>query len=1155
MSIKAVFVARSARATMVALLAGALIFGGTNVALAEGELPPPAGDAGSQPDSDVVQTPPSSDTGSTPSEESAPPAEPAPPSEPAPPESTPPAETTPPVATTPPAEEAPPATEPPPSTAPQAPTEPRLPALRWRLIDTDGAVVEGARVELQGPRDATIEDLGADEQWANALDALVVDNIGEVDYVGIDLDPAPGLFRVETFADKDDTTATQVPVDLERDYRARAFEAEGFAVADAAEWATLTVLTDETAKPHDVTLVALAPAARDAVDISPMAVGPDGPNVTTPYVYWTVKNAGGTLIGGASFNIQGPRNNSNNNPSWSANSATIVDNGPGDLDPDIGEFLVKTIGTHTVDPTRRYRIQQNAAPTGYRFTQNNNWVSIDGNREVANSGEWTGDRHNFGNFAVEVLPSYSPVCTAGTVYAISAGGQLQRITGGTVTAIGTSAGESSMNGLGIGAGGSVVYAMERTDDSTDAEIFTFNTATGVWSSTGHTQATSVGLVAGAVNLSTGAYIFGGYSSNGNEFHLWRYAGGVFTKVGYIQTNMGAGGNNGDIAFNAAGDLFVIHGRGNAVTVFSVTAANFNAASGGLIPSAKSATITTSSSDVNGVAFDANGKGYLGSSSQLRSYDMPAWTNSNLVTGSLNDSTDLASCSSPATIKLQKVVQGRSVSTDQFGLTLKQGGTTLGTTTTSGTATGVQPQVVGPLPAVRGVTLTFEESFAAGAVAANYATTYQCLVDGEPMSPAVTGVGTSGTITIPAVGESIVCEFVNSPLTAGVSITKMVQDTNGANATPRAGWTVQADTSATGGTIVPSRTGPQQTEADGTVTWLLTFSAPQTRGAVAVSETQQTGYVFVSGLCVITPSVGDPIEVTLTGAGPEPLSNIAPGSQVACTYVNRAIAGSISWEKVTDDMPATHIAGSTWTVQGPGAGGATVTVADCVGAVVADCAASADKDQRAGYLKLTGLAWGEYTITETIAPAGFELNGTPRTVTVDAANADAGANIAPVVNKRILGTATWSKVITDTSTLLGGSVWTITGPGMSAPNNVVEDCIAATDAECTGLDKDRIAGQFRVINLAWGNYTLVETAAPLGYVLDDTPHAFTVSATISVIALGAYENALSVPPTLPLTGGLGRDFYSLLGFGVLLLSILLLATRRFWLRKQHGTGVR
>lgn len=1053
---KVIGLVRAARVATVGLLAGALIFSGASLANAEDAAPPDApaaateGEASSPANSSgadehaVTEAPPVSDPASPPA-----PALPSAPEQVSTPEK--PAVQLPAEAQT---------DQPPAARADQAEHEEQdasqpapepeaagIPALRWRTIDADGAVVTDAIVMLEGPRGVANETLGDQEKWPGAPATTVTDNTGAADYAGLDLDPEPGVFRIEAFVDeetaKTDPAALPVAVAEGGDYRVRPDTADGFATGDAAEWTVLDVLKDAGTEPQDVTMASV-PSAEPAQDdergqddeaVTPLRAGSDLP-------------------------------------------------------------------------------------------------------------------------AAAALASSMPICQAGYAYAISNSGQLQQIVGGVRTNVGTDLGGSDMNGLGISAGGANVYAIKRTggSDSETATVHSFNTTTGIWSSTGKSQSTSVSLVAGAVNLSTGEYIFGGYAGDGSQFRMWKYSpgSGTFSYLGYVQTSMGSGSNNGDMAFNAAGDLFIVHGRGSSVTVFSVTAANFNAAGGGLIASAKSATISTNSSDVNGVAFDAAGKGYLGSSTQLRSYDMPNWSNGALVTNNLNDSTDLASCSSPATIKLQKIVQGgRSSATDQFRLELKQGSTTLGTATTTGTATGVQPQVVGPLPVVRGATLTFSETFVNGAVASNYATSYRCQVDGAPMSPAVTGTGTSGSITIPSTGESIVCEFVNSPLTASVSITKKVQDTNGQNDAPASGWTVDAVPTATTGTVARTPNSAQQTNGSGTATWPLTFGTAASRATVAVSETQQTGYAFVSGRCVITPSVGDTTEVALTGAAATPLTGVKPGDRVACTYTNKKLPGSISWQKVTDDVPATNIGGSSWSVQGPDAGGPTVAVDDCVGAAPADCAAARDKDERAGYLRTTGLAWGEYTITETAAPEGFELDTTAYRVTITAANAEAGASIDPVVNVRELGQVSWTK--TDGTSKLEGSEWSLTGPGGDV---AIEDCVGADVAACLGMpDQDPAGGAFLLKDLDWGDYSLVETAAPLGYVLDATPHPFTVNAANagSVIALGAIVNTLGVAPTLPMTGGLGSDFYSFLGLGVLLLAMVLLAIRRLWLRRQAAVA--
>src|SRR5690606_20481504 len=144
------------------------------------------------------------------------------------------------------------------------------------------------------------------------------------------------------------------------------------------------------------------------------------------------------------------------------------------------------------------------------------------------------------------------------------------------------------------------------------------------------------------------------------------------------------------------------------------------AGNGLITSSPSASKTTMD-NVNGVAFDANGRAFLGAGSEMRRYSQPSWNFETTVTDDMDGSTDLASCGSPATVTLRKNVQGRNASGDQFTLTLRQGGASVGTATTTGVATGVQAQQVGPQPTARGAQLTFSETASGTTNLSNYAT--------------------------------------------------------------------------------------------------------------------------------------------------------------------------------------------------------------------------------------------------------------------------------------------------------------------------------------------------------------------------------------------------------------------------------------------------
>lgn len=94
------------------------------------------------------------------------------------------------------------------------------------------------------------------------------------------------------------------------------------------------------------------------------------------------------------------------------------------------------------------------------------------------------------------------------------------------------------------------------------------------------------------------------------------------------------------------------------------------------------------------------------------------------------------------------------------------------------------------------------------------------------------------------------------------------------------------------------------------------------------------------------------------------------------------------------------------------------------------------------------------------------------------------------------------------------------------------------------------GGLRISNLRTGQYWLVETIAPIGYVLDATPHAVTIVAGEADpdTAVNYLEIANEqVPPwELPLTGGDGATWFAVGGAGLVLLAVgagILVARRR------------
>lgn len=731
----------------------------------------------------------------------------------------------------------------------------------------------------------------------------------------------------------------------------------------------------------------------------------------------------------------------------------------------------------------------------------------------------------------------SMTCEPGNVYSVSSSGQMRRISTAGSSNAGSSATKKdnrgrdvsveNFNGLGIGANGTSTYAYERTSGSgynIGATVYTFDRSSGEWSSTGKsTGDTQTNLVAGAVDLKSGNYYFGGFTSGGTSFKIYQYnsSSASISLQGWIDTSANSGGSaNGDMAFDSSGNLFIVRGSSNTTTVFSVTAASLASATGGKITSAKSAGFTTNA-DVNGVAFDASGKAYLGTGTTITSYDMPDWSNKlDFASGSWSSS-DLASCSSPATITLQKeVIGGRAEASDQFALSLKQGSTDLGTATTTGTSTGIQKEIVGPQPAKRGAIVTFSEAGANGADLGDYASAYSCTVDDKPMS-GTSGSGTSGTVTIPNTGEAIVCTISNSPLTANVSIHKDVADEDGKNVKPGKDWTVGAKATATTDGITQAPTAAtQKTNASGDAKWALKFTKTTGRATIAVSETQQDGFEFKEASCDITHLDGTKDTKKLTNESATNLTGIKPGDDVSCSYLNKVKGTSLTLVKKVDNKAAAGTAKDTdWTLKAAGdKDTGTTTISGKTGS----------KDITAAKVKA-----GKYSLSESTGPAGYEASDwvcKPTagsglvTASKDSVTLKAGDDVTcTITNTAKTGTVTWKKT-DEGGNALKGSVWTMTGPDGTAVE--VEDCTAASADKCTGPDKDPAEGKFAVSSLKWGDYSLVEKSAPAGYVLDDTPHTFTVSGSDAELtqSVGSFTNEQKPPVALPLTGGTGSQIF-------------------------------
>lgn len=234
--------------------------------------------------------------------------------------------------------------------------------------------------------------------------------------------------------------------------------------------------------------------------------------------------------------------------------------------------------------------------------------------------------------------------------------------------------------------------------------------------------------------------------------------------------------------------------------------------------------------------------------------------------------------------------------------------------------------------------------------------------------------------------------------ATVTVSKTVQDVNGQNGKPAAGWSMSSVLTAnppsgqnpTGVAITPSGTQNTAGTNGATPPWTVTYPSASAEASATVAETQQAGYDFVSGKCTITPQSGSASEVSWTDKVSHVISGIYPGDTVACNFINKQKPGSVTWSKTDDGGHS--LSGSEWTLTPTDPAGAAVTVTDNIGQ---PGYTGLDTDSAAGKFAVGALKWGKYTLQESKAPAGyvpstttypFEITATGLTATVNSGNA-------------------------------------------------------------------------------------------------------------------------------------------------------------------------
>ncbi|MEV8274279.1 hypothetical protein [Microbacterium sp. NPDC077184] len=774
-------------------------------------------------------------------------------------------------------------------------------------------------------------------------------------------------------------------------------------------------------------------------------------------------------------------------------------------------------------------------------------------------------------------------CDSGLFYGVTTNGALIQgdAVGGGQATVGSWSNVTGANSLGVGAGGAFAYALNRSGDAANVlSILKWSSAGGFETIPSSTY-TTVGaggaavpgsLVAGAVDLSTGRYLFGKF--NAGSFHLWSFtesnpAASRFAYVGSF--NAGAAPNgNGDIAFDSRGNLYVLGAatvnNSSSVAIFTVSAQTLATANGGTLAVSTSTPRALTGLDAspafgnaNGLAFSPRGTAYVSSNTSTYEFDPTTWTR---IAGSPRvdfASTDLATCTSPGTVTVLKNVVGRAAAADQFTLTLSGDSGTVGTATTTGSATGRQAAQVGPFPARVNTPLTVSEAMAAGSasVIGAYTVRLECWTDGVRI---VDTTATSASFTMPdRLGANVVCTFFNSPSpVATVTITKRVLDPATGQSAAARGWSLGVAGTATTGTfsVLPSEAPRQNSDASGNAVWTVLFGSASSRATLVVSEVQQTGFTFVSGACTVN---GATVPASFTAAGglvSASLPGIAPSATVACTLVNQPITTLTLVKSVSFGTAAP----TGWRLSAQAPQGALAGPAGATGvAATTNVPVTPGRPYRlsesggsATYVQVGTWRCAESTGAEVaVTPEGDVTVRTGAAVTCTVTNATARMTLLKDVITPSPGfqASTWT--ITATPAILPGATLPVqnrVGATYDAAGNPASTFEVRPGHEYTLSEAPTVPGT----RLAYQTLRLER--------LEGAEWVPVADRTITAPPAGGsvvyrFVNASVMGPTLPLTGGLGADAFVIAG-GLLLAVMLagvLLNARRSTRRGRSGSA--
>ncbi|MBC1516238.1 SpaA isopeptide-forming pilin-related protein [Listeria immobilis] len=193
--------------------------------------------------------------------------------------------------------------------------------------------------------------------------------------------------------------------------------------------------------------------------------------------------------------------------------------------------------------------------------------------------------------------------------------------------------------------------------------------------------------------------------------------------------------------------------------------------------------------------------------------------------------------------------------------------------------------------------------------------------------------------------------------------------------------------------------------------------------------------------------------------------------------NTPITGSVTLEKL-DSETKTKLAGAEFELQ------------DAQGSTLQ----TSLETNAAGTLTIPDLTLGNYQLVETKAPIGYELDASPVKFTIDETHKT--LNVSKE-NTPIKGSVTLEKLDSETKVKLAGAEFEL------------QDAQGATLQASLETNEE---GILTIVDLALGEYQLVETKAPIGYLLDATPVKFAITEETANLSLLVTKENTKIPET-------------------------------------------